>query len=128
MKLKQKNLSKKYLKAFFHFLKNVNPTIQELINYSGVSRATINTLVDTGILAKKPEIINRIQFQVDQLIKPKDLSFDQKNAFENIISSFKDKNVSLLHGVTSSGKTEIYVKLIENEIKKTNKSCTWFQK
>ncbi len=85
-------------------------------------------MVDTGILAKKPEIINRIQFQVDQLIKPKDLSFDQKNAFENIISSFKDKNVSLLHGVTSSGKTEIYVKLIENEIKKTNKSCTWFQK
>ena len=47
--------------CLFSLSKNVNPTIQELINYSGVSRATINTLVDTGILAKKSKIINRVQ-------------------------------------------------------------------
>ena len=89
-----------------------------LIENCKVSRQTINNLVDSKILIKNEEIINRTQFSVEKLVQPKDLSFDQDNALSQIVSSFRDKDVSLLHGVTSSGKTEIYVKLILDYLKK----------
>ena len=89
-----------------------------MIENCKVSRQTINNLVDSKILIKNEEIINRTQFSVEKLVQPKDLSFDQDNALSQIVSSFRDKDVSLLHGVTSSGKTEIYVKLILDYLKK----------
>ena len=88
-----------------------------MIENCKVSRQTINNLVDSKILIKNEEIINRTQFSVEKLVQPKDLSFDQDNALSQIVSSFRDKDVSLLHGVTSSGKTEIYVKLILDYLK-----------
>jgi primosomal protein N' (replication factor Y) len=116
--LKGKKSQQKVVEHLYVLLKKFNPTISELIDDSSVSRATINALIDSGILIKKPEIIDRIQFEFDKKINSKDLSYDQNIAFESIQSAFKEKKVSLLHGVTSSGKTEIYVKLIENQIKK----------
>ena len=92
-----------------------------MIENCKVSRQTINNLVDSKILIKNEEIINRTQFSVEKLVQPKDLSFDQDNALSQIVSSFRDKDVSLLHGVTSSGKTEIYVKLILDYLKKIDK-------
>jgi len=95
-------------------------TYDELIRLYGVSRVTINNLIKSQILLKSKEVINRTQFEIEKLIKPKELSIHQNNALIEIESNFKDKNVSLLHGVTSSGKTEIYVNLIEKELKKNN--------
>ena len=116
--LKGKKSQQKVVEHLYVLLKKSNPTISELIDDSSVSRATINALIDSGILIKKSEIIDRIQFEFDKKINSKNLSYDQNIAFESIQSAFKEKKVSLLHGVTSSGKTEIYVKLIENQIKK----------
>ena len=50
--------------------------------------------------------------------KAKKLSKDQNQAYLSIEKNFKQKDVCLLHGVTSSGKTEIYIKLIQKEINK----------
>ena len=95
-------------------------TFDELINLYGVSRMTINNLIKSEILLKSEKVINRTQFEIEKLIKPKKLSVNQNNALIEIESNFLEKNVSLLHGVTSSGKTEIYVNLIEKELEKNN--------
>ena len=100
--------------------KNSKFTYNELIKLYSVSRETINNLIKSKILIKSSEIINRTQFEIEALVKPKKLSDHQNNALLEIESSFIEKNVSLLHGVTSSGKTEIYVNLIEKELLKNN--------
>ncbi len=95
-------------------------TFDELINLYSVSRVTINNLIKSKILLKSEKVINRTQFEIEELIKPKKLSVIQNNALTEIESNFLEKNVSLLHGVTSSGKTEIYVNLIEKELNRNN--------
>tara|TARA_B100000902_G_scaffold394224_1_gene450102 strand:- start:794 stop:3238 length:2445 start_codon:yes stop_codon:yes gene_type:complete len=95
-------------------------SIKELIKKCKVSRGTINALIDSKIIEKKYETVDRIQFDISNKIKTKKLSVDQEQAFNEIVSNFENKSVSLLHGVTSSGKTEIYVKLIEENLKKKN--------
>jgi len=79
-------------------------TYNELIKKYGVSRETINNLIKAKILIKSSQIINRTQFEIEELVKPKKLSDHQNNALLEIESSFIDKNVSLLHGVTSQVK------------------------
>ena len=72
----------------------------------------INSLIDSQILIKKTEIINRTQFNYCKKDKIKNLNNAQNKALNQIIKKFKHKNVCLLHGITSSGKTEIYASLI----------------
>ncbi len=116
--LKSKKSQLKIFKFINESKSKKNFTYAYLIENCKVSRQTINNLIESKILIKNQEIINRTQFSVEKLVQPKDLSFDQDNALDQIVSGFKDKDVTLFHGVTSSGKTEIYVKLILDYLKK----------
>jgi primosomal protein N' (replication factor Y) len=115
--LEGKKSQQKVVKSLFSFSKTNYPSIKELIKKTGVSRGTINSLIESNILAKKVELVSRVQFDFSEKDKIKELSEDQNRAFKEIVSSFNIKNVTLLHGVTSSGKTEIYVKLIHDFLK-----------
>ncbi|HLW30783.1 MAG TPA: primosomal protein N' [Aequorivita sp.] len=83
---------------------------------SKASAATLKSLIDKGILEEYFIQKDRIEFSGEASTGIKALNESQTVAFEQIKESFETQNVVLLHGVTSSGKTEIYVKLIEEII------------
>ena len=80
---------------------------------NNISVSTINTLEKKGIVKTERYQIDRLLTKSKEASAFKSLTEPQSKALEEIRQSFEDKNVTLLHGVTGSGKTEIYVQLIQ---------------
>jgi len=87
----------------------------ELTKNPNFTISTINTLKKKGILEVYTKTTSRLDesFATD-LPENIILSADQQTALDQIQHSFEENKAALLHGVTSSGKTEIYIKLIKN--------------
>ncbi len=90
--------------------------VSELVQKSGTSASIVKALIDKNILEEYHIKTDRIQFEGDGNMASKLLSEAQKTAFDEVEGIFKTKSVALLHGVTSSGKTEIYVQLIQKQL------------
>ncbi len=91
----------------------------ELLKSVDATAAQLNALVDKGIIEKYQKLSSRlVATEATNKVSGINLSESQLKAFNQINSFFEEKEVVLLHGVTSSGKTEIYIKLIEETLKK----------
>ena len=91
-------------------------TREELLNESHSTTAVLNLLVKRGALATYEKEVGRLNVESVTTDPPHPLNSIQQQAYDDIRGQFKEKNVVLLHGVTSSGKTEIYIHLIEEAI------------
>ncbi|RNC79829.1 MAG: primosomal protein N' [Winogradskyella sp.] len=91
--------------------------VSDLINQSHSSSAVVKALIDKNILEDYYIQTDRVSASGGDSVS-KQLNTHQLNALSEIQQSFTTKSVVLLHGVTSSGKTEIYVKLIEEQLQK----------
>ena len=90
--------------------------VSDLSSESGASSSIIKSLIDKGILEEYHIQTDRVQYDGDDNEDSKHLNTHQEKALADVIESFDQHNITLLHGVTSSGKTEIYVKLIEEQL------------
>ena len=88
-------------------------SLGDLERASKGSKAVIKSLVDKEILEAYSIRRDRISYEGNENSDLKHLNDDQEKALEDITQSFAKQKVTLLHGVTSSGKTEVYVDLIE---------------
>lgn len=94
----------------------------QLIERTGLTTAIVSAMAKKGIVEVYKKEINRFQFNGIVTYKLPTLSEPQNIALEAIIKSFLEKPVTLLHGVTSSGKTEIYIHLISKVLQQGNQA------
>jgi primosomal protein N' (replication factor Y) len=89
---------------------------KELLDKSGISVAVLNGLVEKGVFEVYKKEISRLDINTSEVQEVFPLNSSQQIALQEINTRFFDKQVVLLHGITSSGKTEIYIHLIKNAI------------
>lgn len=91
---------------------------KDLLDKTGASVSILNSLVEKGVLETYYYEIGRLDKSIKGTLSLNPLNVAQERAFTAIRNSFQEKSVCLLHGVTSSGKTEIYIHLIEGVLRK----------
>ena len=121
--LKRAKKQELLLVSFLDLSHTLNPALskelskKELLERSGYTSAVLEGLLKRGILESYEKEVGRLQVSVCRLQEPNPLSPAQEKAYGEIHEAFKTKEVCLLHGVTSSGKTEIYVRLIHEVLR-----------
>lgn len=106
------------LLSYLHLLKTEGEVTQPaLLNKSNATPAQLKGLADKNILFLEKRSIDRIKNLPKKIVIDFTLNDAQQIALDAINKAFTEKNVCLLHGITSSGKTQLYIKQIEQYFK-----------
>ncbi|MBC7872959.1 MAG: DEAD/DEAH box helicase, partial [Ferruginibacter sp.] len=106
------------LLSYLHLLKTEGEVVKSsLLKKSGASDAQLKGLLEKKILRAEKRTVDRLQYLPKNVQIDFELTAAQQEAFQQVQEQIQKKPVCLLYGVTSSGKTNIYIKLIEEYIR-----------
>ena len=111
---KEDNLTSEKQKEIFSFVKNKGEVLKSEANK--ISSSATSTLIKNGILSEFLKEVYRLDDDIEVEKKDYNLTIDQKKVIQSI--KFDTFKPYLLYGVTGSGKTLVYIKLIEEVLKK----------
>ena len=116
---KQEKVLMTYIELSKIFVKGATQEVAQktLLGKAQTDIAVLNALIKKGIFEKYERTISRLEVYNQPISLPHQLNEKQDVAYRDILLSFREKNVCLLQGVTSSGKTEIYIQLIAEALK-----------
>lgn len=120
------NLSEKFNKEPYTSIYNVVKSNNGVYSKTEISKnfklslSSINTMIKHGFLTKNETIVNRFNNNVYSNYEEKTLNEEQKVVTDFILNS--NNKLFLIHGITGSGKTEIYMNMVKNMISQ-NKEC-----